>query len=95
MRSRYSAFVVRDAGYLRRTWDESTCPAVIDLSDDVDWLGLDIVDAPAPGPFHNTATVAFVARYRRAGARSAMAETSLFRRTAGGWRYVRPVVTTD
>lgn len=43
MRSRYSAFAVGDADYLRATWHPSTRPADLDLDDDVEWRRLDVV----------------------------------------------------
>src|SRR5690606_41880378 len=44
MRSRYSAFVVRDAGYLLRTWHPRTRPGRLDLDPAVRWRGLVILD---------------------------------------------------
>ena len=43
MRSRYSAFVLRDAGYLLDTWHPSTRPAALDLDRGVRWTGLDVL----------------------------------------------------
>jgi SEC-C motif-containing protein len=91
MRSRYSAYVLGDAGYLRATWDASTCPA--DLALDLEapdaprWLGLQIKRFEALDDTH--AIVEFVARFK-AGARGhRLHEVSRFTLgTDGRWRYV-------
>lgn len=59
MKSRYSAFVKKDADYLLRTWHESTRPSVLDLSEPIKWLGLEIVSYESEG---DSATVSFIAR---------------------------------
>ncbi|MGA0567620.1 YchJ family protein [Rathayibacter sp. KR2-224] len=43
MRSRYSAFAVGDAEYLRATWHPSTRPPEVELDPAVQWRRLDIV----------------------------------------------------
>ena len=88
MRSRYTAFAVRDTGYLRSTWHASTRPASLDLDDDVVWRRLDVLDVRAGGPFDDAGTVEFVARYRSGDARGALRETSRFVREGGRWFYV-------
>ncbi len=47
MRSRYSAYVLRDEAYLRATWHGSTCPpgAILDDDEGLHWLGLDVKSA--------------------------------------------------
>jgi len=42
MRSRYSAFVLEQPGYLRSTWHTDTRPAELTLEPGVKWLGLDV-----------------------------------------------------
>ena len=45
MRSRYSAYVLRDVNYLKDTWDESRRPKAIDFSKEtIHWLRLEIID---------------------------------------------------
>lgn len=90
MRSRYSAYVRGDAGYLWRTWHRSTRPSMQELSAAFDpatrWLGLEVraqrvIDA-------NHAEVEFVARYRIGGGRAVrMQERSRFVHE-GEWLYV-------
>jgi SEC-C motif-containing protein len=45
MRSRYTAYVLRNAVYLQETWDVTRRPKLIDFSKEkIDWLRLEIVD---------------------------------------------------
>jgi SEC-C motif-containing protein len=91
MRSRYTAYVVGDADYLRATWDVSTCPD--DLSIDLEspetprWLGLQIKRFEVLDDTH--AVVEFVARFKSGGRGHRLHEVSRFvRSTDGRWRYV-------
>lgn len=51
MRSRYSAFALRDAAYLLRTWHPSTRPRRLELDSAMRWTGLTIVESAAGGLF--------------------------------------------
>ncbi|MEU1871372.1 SEC-C motif-containing protein [Streptomyces ambofaciens] len=84
MRSRYSAFVRLDAGYLRRTWHPRTRPARLDLDPGMRWTGLEILDTADGSAFHTTGTVTFRASYRGGSLR----ERSRFERVDGAWAYV-------
>ncbi|MGW6296910.1 YchJ family protein [Streptomyces sp. NPDC055058] len=84
MRSRYSAFAVRDAGYLLRTWHPRTRPARLDLDPAMRWTGLEILDTTDGSAFHQTGTVTFRASYRGGSLR----ERSRFERVGGAWVYV-------
>ncbi len=86
MRSRYSAYSLRLADYLRATWHASTRPAALDLPDNQRWLGLQVLAHVQPAADH--ASVAFVARYKLAGRAQVLAETSRFVREGGRWFYV-------
>jgi len=87
MRSRYSAFVLRDASYLLATWHASTRPAHLDLEPDVKWLGLEVRQARVVDAEH--AEVEFVARQRDASGRAhRLHERSRFERQQGRWFYV-------
>jgi len=103
MRSRYTAFVMQDEDYLRKTWHPSTRPSerIVDKDEKIQWLGLEIKSAlrlrqrkeesPEP-PDHDT--VEFVARFRVNGRAQRLHEVSRFVRepeTPGGeprWFYV-------
>ncbi|MEU0390917.1 YchJ family protein [Streptomyces chartreusis] len=84
MRSRYSAFVKGDAGYLLRTWHPRTRPGTLDLDPRMRWTGLEILDTSDGSAFHSGGTVEFRASYRG----GALHERSRFERVDGAWVYV-------
>ncbi len=87
MRSRYSAFVLRNEEYLLQTWHPTTRPASVSLDDSQKWLGLKIIEAKATGA--DTAEVEFIARYRIGGGSAARHhERSRFALRDGHWLYV-------
>ena len=91
MRSRYSAYVRRDADYLLRTWHPSTRPGDLPMEEPAQarttWLGLEVQRATDTGP--DTAEVVFVARYRIGGGSAVrMQEHSRFLREDGHWYYL-------
>ncbi len=105
MRSRYSAYVARDATYLLATWHASTRPRRLDFPAGLRWLGLTVVRHEQADADH--AVVEFVAhnevrrlglRQRRAAARTPsnthiMHEVSRFVREADRWYYLDGVVS--
>ena len=93
MRSRFSAFAVRDAGYLLRTWHSSTRPSRLDLDPAQRWLGLEILGATEGGPFHPEGTVEFRAHYSEDGREDALHENSRFVRERGAWVYLGALPT--
>jgi SEC-C motif domain protein len=84
MRSRYAAFVQRDAGYLLRTWHPRTRPERLDLDPRMRWTGLEVVATTEGSAFHSTGTVTFRASYRG----GSLHERSRFERVDGVWVYV-------
>ncbi|RVW04201.1 YchJ family protein [Rhodococcus xishaensis] len=88
MRSRYVAFVIGDADYLRRTWHTRTRPATLDLDPDLVWRRLEVLHTSGGGPFDYTGTVEFVAYYSDHGQRRSMREHSEFVRENGQWFYM-------
>ncbi|ESH90201.1 hypothetical protein B551_0222930 [Cupriavidus sp. HPC(L)] len=91
MRSRYSAYVLNDARWLRQSWHPSTCPATLeqDMAQEAaqeaaqdqrgprtQWLGLTIVAHQQQDDTH--AEVEFVARYKVGGRASRLHERSRF-----------------
>jgi SEC-C motif-containing protein len=84
MRSRYSAFVQRDAGYLLRTWHPRTRPARLDLDPGMRWTGLEVLETRDGTAFHSAGTVTFRASYRG----GTLHERSRFERVDGAWVYV-------
>ncbi len=89
MRSRYAAFALGKADYLRATWHPSTRPAVIAFTPGQELLQLKIVAAATDG---DTATVEFVARSRIGGSSHALHEVSRFVREDGRWLYVEGIL---
>lgn len=98
MRSRYSAYTLRDEAYLRATWHPSTLPAgpLVDPDEKLQWLGLEVKSAlrlrqrkailpDSP----DSDTVEFVARYKISGRAHRLHEVSRFVRehSAGGARW--------
>lgn len=88
MRSRYSAFAVRDEPYLLRTWHPDTRPARVDTEAETRWTGLEIEGTTLGSAFHQEGTVTYTARYRSGGASGALHERSRFVRVDGAWVYV-------
>jgi SEC-C motif-containing protein len=86
MRSRYTAFVLEDAGYLLATWHPSRRPEELTFEPRTRWLGLEVrwhrqVDA-------EHAEVEFVARSRLAGQATRLHEHSRFVCEHGRWFYL-------
>ncbi|MDD2546032.1 MAG: YchJ family metal-binding protein [Burkholderiaceae bacterium] len=86
MRSRYSAFVLERADYLRATWQAGHGPAALDFEAGARWLGLEVRSHRVLDAEH--AEVEFVARYRLGGRAVRLHERSRFVREAGRWAYV-------
>lgn len=91
MRSRYAAFVVRDAAYLLRTWHPETRPPSVEFDPAMRWTGLDILDTTEGSAFHTTGTVTFRAHYTDGGRPDALHEQSRFVRHEGAWVYSEAV----
>jgi SEC-C motif-containing protein len=101
MRSRYSAYTLRDEAYLRATWHPSTLPAgpIVDPDERCQWLGLEVKSAlrlrqrKANLPESpDSDTVEFVARYKIGGRAHRLHEVSRFVREQRGdvarWFYL-------
>jgi len=90
MRSRYTAFALGDAAYLRSSWHPATRPDRLEIDDDLEWVRLDIADVEGGGKEDARGTVTFHAHWRqaRSGERGVLSETSRFRRIDGRWVYL-------
>ena len=93
MRSRYTAFVAGDEGYLLATWHPSTRPRQVDFERGAKWLGLEVRSHRVADAEH--AEVEFVARYRVGGAAPSpsgqavrLHERSRFVREGAHWYYL-------
>ncbi|WP_313556028.1 YchJ family protein [Miniimonas arenae] len=88
MRSRYTAYALGDEDHVLRTWHPDTAPSVLDLSDGVTFVGLQVVDTVAGGVDDDAGTVHFRAAYRTETGREVLEEISRFVRLDGAWLYV-------
>ena len=91
MRSRYCAYVMRNATYLRNSWHESTRPEDMAFSEETKWFGLKIVDT-AGGEEASEAWVEFEARFKQGGRVHVLKERSRFIKEEGRWLYIDGVV---
>ena len=93
MRSRYTAFSLREEEYLRATWHPDTLPdEPITAESDVKWIALDVIKHKHVKDA-DEATVEFVARFKVGGRGHRLHEVSSFVRQpdAAGvarWYYV-------
>lgn len=88
MRSRYSAFVLRDVSYLLRSWHPRTRPRSLELDTDIRWLGLEVLSSTDGGPFGAEGTVEFRALHTHNGRQGELREKSRFVRHEGAWVYL-------
>ena len=88
MRSRYSAYVLANVDYLAASWHASTRPEKLDVSGNIEWLGLDILACKAGLVADIKGTVEFIARYNQHGVAAAVRECSRFVKEQGTWFYV-------
>jgi len=88
MRSRYSAFVVRNAAYLLQTWSARTRPSTVEFNPNLHWTGLEILATTDGSPFHTEGTVEFRAHFTLNGQADSHHELSTFSRENGAWVYV-------
>lgn len=91
MRSRYCAFVCRDADYLLATVAPEKAsgfdPDKI-RSDRCEWLGLEIIATDKGDIFDQKGIVEFIARFREDGTDHLLHEISRFERRNGNWLYI-------
>ena len=93
MRSRYSAYVRGEVGYLftslhpdhRADFDEKATRA---WAENADWHKLEILGTSGGGPEDTEGTVEFAASYTEKGIRRDHHEVSAFRKQAGTWYFV-------
>ncbi len=88
MRSRYTAYVMANEGYLLDSWHKSTRPSGLDLSEPVEWLGLQVKQVEKGRAGDREGWVEFIARYQSAGRPGAIHERSRFVYEQGQWFYV-------
>lgn len=93
MRSRYSAYVLRNSEYLDKTWDAGKRPAKIDFSKETAiWQGLTILSSKKGGSTDNKGVVEFKAFYQQDGEDCFLHEISRFIKTGSQWLYLDGVI---
>ncbi len=81
MRSRFTAYALRDARYLLDSWHGSTRPATLELEPDVQWIRLKILGSSRD-------CVEFIATYRVQGKAHKLHEDSRFLLEGDRWYYL-------
>ena len=93
MRSRYTAYALRDGAYLQATWDVTKRPERIDFSrENIEWLRLEITETKKGGANDSKGLVTFKAYYRHDGEEHVMNEISRFTKHEGRWFYLDGVI---
>lgn len=94
MRSRYSAYCLRNSDYLMATWEATKRPKSIDFSkENVIWLRLEITESKKGGVNDSKGVVSFKAFFNQDDEDYVMRETSRFVKTNGQWFYTDGVGT--
>ncbi len=93
MRSRYTAYVIGNAEYLRQTWAPEARPPQLELDVKQKWLGLKVKRVEGGSAEDDSGIVEFVARYKIDGRGHRLHETSEFRKDSGHWLYVSGSIT--
>lgn len=90
MRSRYTAYTLKDEAYLLKTWHQNTQPATLELDADMpdEWNGLEIVRVEAGLTTDKTGVVEFIAYFSANGKPGQIREISEFLQEDGVWYYV-------
>ncbi len=93
MRSRYTAYALRNGAYLQETWDATKRPEKIDFSrENIDWLRLEIIDTKKGGIKDSKGVVSFKAYFMQDGEEHVMNEISRFTKINGRWFYLDGVI---
>ncbi len=96
MRSRYTAYHLKNGAYLLKTWHQSTCPVDLGfLDDDTEWVGLNVVRYEAGGIKDSEGVVEFIASYRQGGVLLRFRECSRFLKELGEWFYLDGIVRSE
>ena len=96
MRSRYTAFVLRDEKHILASWQPKSRPKGLNFDDfPVTWLGLAIHRVEQGGPGDTLGTVEFTSTYVENGVLCALREVSSFVREEGLWFYLRGECQVD
>lgn len=93
MRSRFTAYALRNVDYLLATWEAGKEPEVIDFSKETaDWQSLQIINTKKGGAKDSKGMVEFKAFYRQDGIDYFMHEISRFVKAGQRWLYLDGVI---
>jgi len=93
MRSRFSAYCLRNASYLLATWDDGSRPAQLDFAGDRQhWLKLEVLACQQGEIADAQGVVEFNAYFIEAGRQWLLHECSRFLKKQGCWFYLDGVV---
>lgn len=100
MRSRYTAYVLKDMSHIERTQAAETRLtfdrlAAARTAGTVEWTGLEILATSGGGVADDSGTVEFAAHHRHGGQAHVLREISRFRREQGRWVYVDGQVSVE
>jgi len=100
MRSRFTAYAMRNAEYLLNTWEASTRPAAIDFSKETgEWQRLEIIMTKKGLAKDSKGVVEFKAYFTQDGQEQVMNEISRFVKAQNRWFYldgkVKSVASAD
>ena len=89
MRSRFTAYAIKNEAYLLATWHESTRPSKLDLENDLtQWVKLDILKMVAGKQSDDKGMVEFSAYFKVGDKSQALHEKSNFLKENGRWYYI-------
>lgn len=93
MRSRFTAYALRDVNYLLTTWDAGKRPANIDFSKETaQWQKLQILSCKKGSAKDSKGLVEFKAFYSQDGEDYFMHEISRFVKNSQNWQYLDGVI---
>ncbi len=97
MRSRFSAYCVKDYGYIWRTYGKHQRPSLSEASlahsaSNTVWLGLEVIASSSQG---NGGSVEFAAIYKEGNSVFRMHEISQFEYQDGAWVYTTGAMQSD
>jgi SEC-C motif-containing protein len=89
MRSRFTAFAMKDQAYILETWDSTNRPSKVDFPKDaIKWNRLEVVEKKKGGDKDVKGIVEFKAYYLLDGDQYVVNEVSRFHKNQGRWYYL-------
>jgi SEC-C motif domain protein len=88
MRSRYTAYVMKEKDYILKTWHSSSRPKKFKLDINIEWIGLQIIDVTEGALENSKGSVFFEASYRFQNSLYTIRENSRFVKEDNSWLYL-------